>query len=131
MTKEEYKRNLIRMFDSIRDEFKGEENCAGVGCGYNCPFFMKVCGIGQVKFHVYEAIEVVEKWAKEHPIVTNAMKFKEVFGVDYDAMNSCINHGVKCRDCDYSEDGECDAYNRFWSTEYKPKKGSGRLNVGD
>lgn len=24
--------------------------------------------------------QVVEKWSKEHPIVTNADKFKEVFG---------------------------------------------------
>lgn len=66
--------------------------------------------------------KLVENWAKENPVKTNADKFKEVFGVEYDAMNSCINHGVKCRDCDYSEDGECDARNRFWSAEYKPKK---------
>lgn len=121
MTKEEYKKNLIRMFDSIRYEFKGDENCVGISCS-SCPFDGKTCNTGAPNFHAYEAIEIVEQWAKEHPIKTNADKFKEVFGVEYDAMNSCINQGVKCRDCDYSEDGECDARNRFWSTEYKPKK---------
>lgn len=38
-----------------------------------------VCGLintGKYK----EAVEVVEKWSKEHPKITNAMKFEEVFG---------------------------------------------------
>ena len=96
---------------------EGDENCVGISCS-SCPFDGKTCNTGALVFNSYEAIEIVEKWAKEHPIVTNAMKFKEVFGVEYDAMNSCINLGIKCRDCDYYEDGECDASNRFWSAEY-------------
>lgn len=120
LSKEEYKKNLIRMFDSIRDEFKGEENCAGVGCG-SCPFYEEVCSIGQVKFHVYEAIEVVEKWAKENPIKTNADKFKEMFGVDA-PMNRCIQNDVFCADCEYYELGSeptgCKANERFWNAEY-------------
>lgn len=35
---------------------------------YNCPLYVK---------------DGDEKRAKEHPIVTNAMKFKEVFGYDF------------------------------------------------
>lgn len=27
-----------------------------------------------------EMIDIVEKWSKEHPKITNAMKFEEVFG---------------------------------------------------
>lgn len=121
MTKEEYKRNLIRMFDSIRDEFKGEENCAGVDCGYNCPFFMKVCGFGQVKFHAYEAIETVEKWTKEHQILTNAMKFKEVFGIEPETQACVISKGI-CSDCKYADEDGCYVSNRFWNAEYNGGK---------
>ena len=123
ITKEEYQRNLIRMFDSIRRTHKGEETCKGVECN-NCPFYEEVCsteGIEGALFHSYEVIEIVEQWAKEHPIVTNAMKFKEVFGKEI-RKDSCVNLGVKCRDCDYSEDGECDVRNRFWNAEYNPTK---------
>ena len=38
-----------------------------------------ICGLintGKYK----EAVEVVEKWSKEHPKITNGMKFEEVFG---------------------------------------------------
>lgn len=118
MTREEYKRNLIRMFDSIRNEYKGDENCAGVDCGDNCPFYMKVCCIGQVKFHAYEAIEIVEQWAKEHPIVTNAEKFKEVFGIgDIEGMCVCRD---RCEYCKYyiPDDKDCGVQAKFWNAEY-------------
>ena len=29
------------------------------------------------------AEEVIMKWSKENPVVTNAMKFKEIFGYDF------------------------------------------------
>ena len=29
-----------------------------------------------------EADSIIMQWSKEHPVVTNAMKFKEVFGYD-------------------------------------------------
>lgn len=123
MTKEEYKKNLIRMFDSIRDENKGDENCAGVNCGNNCPFYGKVCGMGQIKFHVYEAIEVVEKWAKEHPIKTNADKFKEVFGTE-PTKDSCVHADKLCKECECFNDYRCNVGNRFWDAKYvEPRKG--------
>lgn len=103
MTKEEYKKNLIRMFDSLRTKNKGEENCDGISCS-NCPFNRKVCNTGKLIFYSFKAIEkaieIVENWAKEHPIVTNADKFREVFGFEYDDV--------------------CDV-NRFWNAEYKGK----------
>lgn len=67
MTKEEYKENLIRMWDSVRKGSKGKETCSGVSC-LNCPFNGELCNAG--KQHPYEIIEVVENWAKEHPIAT-------------------------------------------------------------
>jgi len=32
------------------------------------------------------AIKVVEQWSKEHPIITNARKFEEVFGLPANCM---------------------------------------------
>ena len=67
MTKEEYEKNEIRMFDSIRTEHKGENGCLGVDCN-DCPMRKIVCGTGQIL--PFETIEIVENLAKEHPIVT-------------------------------------------------------------
>lgn len=78
MTKEEYKKNIVRMFDSIRSSKKGEESCIGVMCE-NCPLNELECYAGDAMFRAYEAIdiiEVVEKWTREHPIVTNSDKYK-------------------------------------------------------
>lgn len=30
--------------------------------------------------HPKESVSIVEKWSREHPVMTNAMKFEEVFG---------------------------------------------------
>ena len=59
--KETYKRELIRMWDSVRTKGKGEKNCFWANC-YKCQLF-KCCGD---VFNAYEAIEAVEKWSKEH-----------------------------------------------------------------
>lgn len=116
LSKKEYKENLIRMFDSLRDEHKGEENCIGVACG-DCPLYKKACG----SLFAFEAIEFAEKWTKEHPIKTNADKFKEIFGVDA-PMNKCIKNYDFCVDCEYyefgSERGGCKANEKFWNAEY-------------
>ena len=45
-----------------------------------------VCGLintGKYK----EAVEIVEKWSKEHPKITNGMKFEEVFGFKISRSN--------------------------------------------
>lgn len=119
MTKEEYKKNLIRMFDSLRTECKGEEICAGISCS-DCPFNRKVCNAGKLLFYSFEAIEIVENWAKENPIKTNAEKFKEVFGFKPYTKN-CINgeEKVSCTNCQCFYDGECAVSKLFWDAEYK------------
>lgn len=122
MTKEEYKENLIRMWDTLRSHHKGEENCKGIGC-IDCPLYNKACG----SFYVFEALEIVEKWVKENPIKTNADKFKEMFGVEA-PMNRCIKNDEFCADCEYyefnSERGGCKVDERFWEAEYvEPRKG--------
>lgn len=121
MTEQEYQRNLIRMWDSIRNEGKGEEDCSGIRCT-DCPFYGKVCKKyatdADAVFNAHEAIEIVENWAKEHPIVTNSDKFREVFGKEIH-KDSCVNPTITCGDCEYYNGCECDAGNRFWDVEYK------------
>lgn len=95
MTKEEYKKTLIRMWDSIRDDgFKGESCCNGISCG-ECPINF---GCGSV-IEYNEVVEFVEKWANEHPVETNGSRFLKnypkawVFDVDNESGLIYINVG--------------------------------------
>lgn len=88
LSKEEYQKNLRRMFDSLRAEHKGEDNCAGVKCT-ECPFKELSCSLGASNFYLFETMEIVENWSKEHPVVTNTMKFEEIFGVQPSEISSC------------------------------------------
>lgn len=89
MTKEEYKKELVRMWDSVRDDkSKGRNNCEGVICS-ECQF----CDINDNDNDCYEPInavemvEAVEKWSKEHP----PKKFK-VSKLEYDIMRATIKY---------------------------------------
>lgn len=66
MTKEEYKKEIVRMWDSLRDDkYKGSCDCDGVPCCEECAFYQNgvhCC----VSTNAFEMIEVVEKWSKEH-----------------------------------------------------------------
>ena len=55
------------------------ENCplSGLKKKYECACMKAIID------HPDEAEAIVQKWADEHPIVTNRMKFKEVFGNIY------------------------------------------------
>ena len=49
---------------------------------YGCPLAAATCA-GSLELSEKQIINLIEKteqWSKEHPIITNAMKFKEVFG---------------------------------------------------
>lgn len=109
------------MWDSLRIKHKGENGCAGVNCN-DCPCYERVCNKWALISRAYEAIEVVENWAKENPIVTNSDKFKEVFGFEPTPIY-CVNNNVKCEDCEYFDynNGLCDV-SIFWGAEYKPTK---------
>jgi len=86
MTKEEYKKTLIRIWDSVRDkDFKGTDFCYGVKCSIDCPI-KSFCGNKAINY--YDMIEFVEKWGKEHPAETNGSRFlknypkAEIYGFD-------------------------------------------------
>lgn len=46
-------------------------------------------------------IEVVEKWAKDNPIISNKQKFKEVFGCDLSSIN------IKTKPCGFYKEKDC------------------------
>ncbi len=55
--------------------------CATVDC-LDCPLHDEhICMHGIEDDEAEEAVSIVEQWSKEHPIVTNLIKFQEVFGV--------------------------------------------------
>lgn len=64
--KDTYKRELIRMWDSLRiNKYKGRNNCNGVDCK-KCPLhgFKYGCSNALSSLEIYCA---VEKWSREHP----------------------------------------------------------------
>jgi len=56
-----------------------------------CPLINFACGFIRCIERFSDAdiqcqIKVVEQWSKEHPIITNARKFEEVFGLPAHCM---------------------------------------------
>ena len=113
------------MMDSMRKHHKGELKCSGVECG-DCPISGCCSAISRIEA-AYTIVEIVEKWGKEHPIVTNADKYREVFGVSPTAID--VGNFVCPERVGFS--GICKATNNctsckinFWTSEYKaPKEG--------
>lgn len=100
--------------------------CEKYNCTHDCPIKKWVTsnytktfyGCTRIMEHPQEAEEIIMKWAKEHPIVTNADKFKEVFGFTPNGK-SCPYTIDSCGDsCDKSN---CSHYD-FWEQEYKEPK---------
>ena len=99
--KETYKRELIRMFDSIRDDkYKGYKvhleydydiaatcECSGVRSCEECALYGVDCGSS---INAFEMIEAVEKWSKEHP----PKKFK-VSRMEYDFLEPYLKYNLK------------------------------------
>ena len=98
MTKEEYKRELIRMWDTHRDEGRrGYERCHGVKCE-ECPLYPLNTAFCENSVNAFEIIEEVEKWSKEHP----PKKYK-VSKLEYDILESIvktISSGLYFFECD-------------------------------
>ena len=69
------------MWDSVRGwDKKGASLCVSVSC-HKCPLY-NICNESSTITAAIDIIEAVEQWGKEHPIKTNADKFKEVFAID-------------------------------------------------
>ena len=121
MTNEEYKKELTRYWDSIRDKksgMMGQCNCVSVKC-CNC-MLSKICTIQRFNQYAdaFEAVELIEQWSKEHPIKTNGQVAKELleerFGITTKTPTRCeiISCNNSCIECEYKG---------FWSKEYKER----------
>lgn len=88
MAKEEYRKELIRMFDSLRKDHKGETSCEGVECR-DCPLYVveNECRSLLSTVEVYNA---VERWSKEHP----KLEYK-VSKTEYDILRTVIDYSVE------------------------------------
>lgn len=99
----------------------------------DCPLFKSVRRCRELPFDKKEIDEyekILEEWAKEHPVMTNADKHIEVmkntFGEDVDKTvirESCIGNslGIECiKDC-----SEC---LKWWDEEYKEPEKEGKAN---
>lgn len=80
----------------------------------SCPLSFEINGKNlacarYVADYPQEAEKIIMDWAKEHPVMTNADKFKEVFGIEI---------GNEFAQCDLFE---CKYYG-FWGKEYVEQK---------
>ena len=139
MNIEEFRKTVARMFRSAQDSTflldDTKKPCKGVHC-VDCPIFEETnttsdeCMINNLSiFDAFDIIEAVERWAKEHPIVTYEQKYEETFGVkpfkidtlgnvsrEYTCPKGAgFNIDVVCRDITCKSCKE-----KFWRSEYEP-----------
>ena len=104
----EFLKEYKRMCESMVDEcsvcpMSFENNKHNVACSH----LLKKCP--------EDACKIVEQWSKEHPIITNARKFEEVFG------KIEIKDLITCRlkyDSEYYTELEI-LETRWWDEPYK------------
>ena len=73
--------------DAVKFLKEGNRLCYTVDCS-DCPLHGGSLCLNDIDNGEEEkAVAIVEKWSKEHPIMTNKMKFEEVFG------NTCDESG--------------------------------------
>lgn len=83
-TVDQFQKDLIRMFDGIREEnseYMGTSRCTDVKCEH-CPLPSCLELYDEMKSKCFEGIGYVYEWALKHPVTTNADKLKEIFGDD-------------------------------------------------
>ena len=89
MTEETYKKEIVRMWDTLRgDEDKGKGSCDGVLCG-DCPLSAQDDFVNDTctnNINAFKVIKIVEKWSKEHP----PKKYK-VSRMEYDILLTAID----------------------------------------
>lgn len=91
MDKDEYEKELIRMFDSLRKNHKGEDSCLGINCE-QCPFRNDEYTCNDLTaFDAFKIVEIVTKWSKEHPKKYKVSKFEFDF----------LEENLKCVDGAY------------------------------
>lgn len=101
------------------------KNCDGCPLG-GVPFGC-ISGMAEVE-NTDEYERIIENWAKEHPVMTNADKYKEVmkntFGGDVgkgEIMEICISNllGIECIE-------RCEECLKWWDEEYRGPEKEGK-----
>ena len=73
------------------------------------------------EYYPNEAIKIVEEWGKEHPLISNVDKYKEVIKETFgdDLIDICDKQvpNFKC-----SSFTSCDECIEFWNSEYTGKE---------
>lgn len=125
----QYQKDLVHMWDSLRNKYKGTPTCIAVSCG-TCPLQDCCCGNnGNISFNAERAIEIVTEWAKDHPVKTNADKFKEAWGFEPKHYSSgeyyCPKPFFGKSNCHGRPDDDtiCEECRKaFWEAQYKEPK---------
>ena len=72
-----------------------------------------------------EAIQIVERWEKEHPIMTNAEKYeqmmKNLLGDDFE-IEICPTKSHDVPSCACEKMNNCNDCVKFWNSEYRKKE---------
>ena len=134
LTREEYKKIVTRIFDKIRgdhEEHKRDSCCSGIAYCSKCPFDGSdiFCLSGKSIDYIFNAFEYAERWAKEHPFITNEQKYEETFGVKPLQIDKCTKNYLCPKHAGFDIGINCNAQSceeckeDFWQSEYKePKK---------
>lgn len=88
MDKETYKRELVRMWDSLRTEYIGRDSCLGVKCE-ECPLHENGNHCAGIK-SAFEAIATVEKWSEEHP--KGKYEKHELSEIEHEVLTNELKH---------------------------------------
>lgn len=84
MNKEEYKKELVRLWDSLRTKYIGLNYCEGVSCKY-CPLGgFEGCNHALDSLDIYET---VERWSNEH-------KKHKLSEFENDILFTALDHGT-------------------------------------
>ena len=72
-----------------------------------------------------EAIKIVERWEKEHPIMTNIEKYeqmmKNLLGDDFE-IEICPSKSHDVPSCACDKMNDCNDCVKFWNSEYRKKE---------
>ena len=110
--------DAVEYIKTLRKLCKSQERCSG------CVLYDKEdkCCILNISEYTEKSVQIVEQWAKEHPIKTRQSEFLRMF------PNAQIHDDViwmcpKCICCDYKPEENCneiyccDCKRKFWLTE--------------
>lgn len=107
MTVEEYSKGLKRYFETKsahRADYYGIDNC------HNYNITCSGCIFNNCRRKtIVEKAEILEKWLKEHPVITNKQHFIDEFGFNgYKCgdVNCSKTHFINCNQCKFSINAE-------------------------